>query len=161
WPKDGAELTSVVDAWIARYGMVFSACAVAELGDLVTWADGRLHISRTDTTPAGKWSSPMVHPFADRMREHLAVATDEEYAAVRQALVSYRGTRAWQRVLTCFLMPTEKVWVDQDCRAIAAVGGGVDAVARLLLNSVISTEQLDLIVDRLTFWLMLESAGPV
>lgn len=44
-------------------------------------------------------------------------AADEEYAAVREALASYRGRRDVQREATSFLLPTETDWVDADTGA--------------------------------------------
>ena len=151
-------LRSVADSWVARYGVVFAAGTAAELAGLTPWSDGILRLRRL---PAGDHSGTAAHPFADRVREHLAAGTDEEYAAARDALAGYRDDLLRQRIMTAFLLPTETGWVDEDCRAVAATGGRIGPLATTLLHSVGTVAQLDLINGQLITWSVIYSAGPI
>ncbi|MCT2280745.1 WGR domain-containing protein, partial [Micromonospora chalcea] len=69
-----------------------------------------------------------------RVRAHLAAAGDDDYAAARAALVPYRSGPLAARVVTSFLLPTEREWVARDVADVARDGGPL--LAELLLGAV-------------------------
>jgi hypothetical protein len=136
--------SAFVDAWVAAYGPVFAAEAVAELGSVGVelWWPGiqrRQRQWRLRSRPTGQhvfWRWPW-QPAADRMRDLLADATEADYRAAVEALAGHRRSPA-QQVIVSYLVPTEKDWVDECC-----AGGPHDRALRtMLFCSVGSPEQL-------------------
>ncbi|MEH0843930.1 WGR domain-containing protein, partial [Micromonospora sp. CPCC 205711] len=82
-----------------------------------------------------------------RVRAHLAVATDDEYAAARAALVPYRQVDLANRVVTSFLLPTEADWVAEDVPAVDASGDRF--LAELMMNAAPAAEDFARMADRL------------
>lgn len=109
----------VVDAWVARYGVVFAAEA-ALLANTMSRGN---HVDQRgrgyDLTP---WSAgPYYHPFRstillERTREHLVAATDEQYRAAVARLGEIRAVPRPRstRIAISLLAPTEESWVSAE-----------------------------------------------
>ncbi|MFB9840618.1 hypothetical protein, partial [Actinoallomurus acaciae] len=118
----------------------------AELADtgVAVWWQGtarrhrrwRLRSGPTGQHPFWKWPW---QPAADRMRDLLADASEEDYRAAVEALAAHRRTDV-QRVLVSYLAPTETAWMDECCSGAASY---YDLALRtMLFCSVGSAEQL-------------------
>ncbi|MFC5749803.1 DUF4132 domain-containing protein [Actinomadura rugatobispora] len=101
------------DAWTAERGVAFAACAVAELsGYQYRWETGGTFV------PVKPLQDDSLYVLGgagvQRMRELLAAAGEEEYAAAERRLEGHRRTRG-QRFVAAFLVPTRTDWVDECC----------------------------------------------
>jgi hypothetical protein len=159
WRPDKPEqaLVPFADLWLARRGLVFAACAAVELALLAVQERARvkrgqrgpLYLTKTSMDEAG-FQGP-VRPILLRIRAALAVATDSEYAEVREALRPYRDQGWSAGVVTSVLLPGEREWVEQ----AVADAGATQPVAELLLLAAGTREQVDVLAPRVTFrwWL--------
>ncbi|MEW2355460.1 DUF4132 domain-containing protein [Spirillospora sp. NPDC029432] len=139
WLPDG-----IVDALVAGRGLAFAACAIVELSgfDFRRTADG-----------AGFTAVP--RPDDDiritgerclrRMRVLLAAADGAEYAAAAERLAAHRRTLG-QRVAAAYLVPTMTEWVDECCANKPAPSYQGREAENLLLCSLTTSHQVDLLV---------------
>ncbi|MGI5232163.1 DUF4132 domain-containing protein [Actinoallomurus sp. CA-142502] len=142
------------DAWASAHGLAFAAAATAEIADTdvqVWWQDTnrrrrwwRLRTGPTEQRSFWRWSWQAT---ADRMRDLLADASEEDYRAAVEALAGCRRTGA-QRVLVSYLAPTETDWMDECC---AEAAGHLDSLRTMLFCSVGSAEQLTALLARAHF----------
>jgi hypothetical protein len=148
------QLAVVGDAWVAMGGVAFAAQAVVEMSGVAVSSDRAsqpgYQLHRAGMTDAWDYA-PHWRAVAGRVRAHLAIASNEEYAATVEALAPYRKWGARARVATSFLVPTQVQWVEADC--MTATSGDHDH-ALLLWCSANTTEQLDLLMDELHNWEM-------
>ncbi|WP_329253647.1 DUF4132 domain-containing protein [Actinoallomurus sp. NBC_01490] len=134
------------DAWASAHGLAFAAAATAEIADtgLQVWWQGtarRERRWRLRAHPTGQhsfWRWPW-QPVADRMRDLLADAPEEDYRAAVETLAAHRRTGV-QRVLVSYLVPTETAWMDECCAEAASHRQAV--LATMLFCSVGSAGQL-------------------
>ncbi|MGI5171187.1 DUF4132 domain-containing protein [Spirillospora sp. CA-253888] len=110
---DERSRTAFVDAWAARYGLPFAACAFVELcgvytggyGGATGWflrdADEGYYLDRW-------WGDTVMR----RMRSLLAAADEAVYRESVQRLAAYRA-RPNLRMAVLYLVPTEAEWVDE------------------------------------------------
>lgn len=123
----------LIDAWIATRGILFAVEAAIDLFGVVvaTSFDGRrmseprLHFRIADWPVS--YTVDLRYALATRLREHLAAASDADYAQVAELLASFRSSTpaphdgaTQQRMLTSFLMPERTDWVDADLAAFPA-----------------------------------------
>ncbi|KAB2348264.1 DUF4132 domain-containing protein [Actinomadura rudentiformis] len=131
----------LVDAWVSAHGVVFAACALAELCGLQeSYEPGRggRRIGSVRLVEPGKRGGWLLPDGALRVRTLLAAAGDEEYAETVERLAERRDG-FMQRALTAYLVPTRQDWVDELCQ-------DHDEVARgLMLSSLGSAHQLEML----------------
>jgi hypothetical protein len=123
----------LIDAWVATRGVAFAVEAAIDLFGIVvaTSFDGRrtsgphLHFRIADWPVS--YTVDLRYVLATRLREHLATASDADYAQVAELLASYRSSdpapndeATQQRMLTSFLMPERTDWVDADLASFPA-----------------------------------------
>ncbi|NUR59200.1 MAG: DUF4132 domain-containing protein [Catenulispora sp.] len=128
-----ASPADIVDAWIAMRGIAFAVEAAIDLFGIVvaTSFDGQrtskpqLHYRISDW-PAS-YTIDRRYELATRLREHLATASETDYAQVAELLEAYRSSgpaphddATQQRMFTSFLMPERTDWVDADLAAFPA-----------------------------------------
>lgn len=138
------DVDPVVDRLVEREGVAFCAevVALAVAGRTPAWPAlpaSDLHVRR--------WHRrhPRRKVLADRMRTALAALNDEaELAAARERLGALRGDDLDTRVVTSYLLPSERAWVEADARAVLAARDG--ELAFVLLQSVASVDLLDALV---------------
>jgi len=120
WGDWGFE--AFVDHWAARHGLAFAVEAVVELFGIGTGPLARRPV------PSG-WSwHTRPRSMAERARTLLAGADETAVAEARQRLGSHRGGLLRRgplpaRVLTSFLLPSERAWVEADVRDVVAADG--------------------------------------
>jgi hypothetical protein len=149
----------LVDAWVRKQGVVHAARVIAELGGIFVGASTgsvspgalgirirRIAADEDQVVLKNRWL-PMVY----RMRAHLAAASDDEYERARQDVAEYRARTARQSMVATYLFPDQIAWVDEECARVASTSGF--RVSPLLLCSVTTVGQLDLIADRIEPWL--------
>jgi predicted DNA-binding WGR domain protein/plasmid stabilization system protein ParE len=113
----------LADVWVAARGVVFAATVAIESVGLFVGNHQRssspevgAHIRPIRDGDRGLyWMPDTLVPFAARVRAHLAVASDADYAAAGTVLLGYRGGIRRQRILATFLMPDRTRWVEEDC----------------------------------------------
>ncbi|MEY9903899.1 hypothetical protein ABIA35_000105 [Catenulispora sp. MAP12-49] len=147
-------LTGITDAWIAVRGLAFAAAATVELQGVRASGAYRLGariqpcLSRRDTVAYQDLSdSSKCFDLAVRLRQHLAVAGEEDYTQASETLAGYRASLAnptgiaavRQRVLTSFLLPEHEDWVEAD---FAFLGSRQDHLPQWLAVASITTEHL-------------------
>ncbi|WNV86069.1 hypothetical protein [Umezawaea sp. Da 62-37] len=143
------EAFPAVDAWISRYGIVFAACAAAELAVLVK-EEGSAFWTHDPAFPdySSSWRSEdqdSLAATARAVRTRLATAADDEYHRVVRELGGYRISPE-QRIITSYLAPTEVAWVDEDC---AADRPGTRTLRGLLVLAASTVGHLELLQDRI------------
>ncbi|WP_433475238.1 DUF4132 domain-containing protein [Spirillospora sp. CA-142024] len=114
WSKGGEAPESLqdlqyalVNAWGAEHGVVFAACALAEMSTAATnWVDRAKVRFR-----AGKnlW---LGREAAQRMRTLLAAADESDHLEAVERLAKHRRTIE-QKVVVSYLVPTRKDWLEE------------------------------------------------
>ncbi|MFQ6197002.1 DUF4132 domain-containing protein [Streptomyces sp. NPDC000405] len=130
------------DAWVQDHGLPFAAEAVVELFELcLSSFGGSSTLGVADRT--GEWSyvSREHRPAADRVRALLAVVDEETYARTVTALASHR-TDTRRRAVVSYLVPGEEKWVAECCADEGPGIKGDHTVVRMMLCSVVTTEQV-------------------
>ncbi|MBQ1062845.1 DUF4132 domain-containing protein [Micromonospora sp. C41] len=94
-----------------------------------------------------------------RVRAHLAAAGDDDYAAARAALVPYRSGPLATRVVTSFLLPTEREWVARDAADVARDGGPL--LAELLLGAVDEVDAIHALSGHLAVYRLMYDQAPI
>ncbi|NUR29256.1 MAG: DUF4132 domain-containing protein [Catenulispora sp.] len=125
-----AEPTAIVDVWVGARGLVFATEAAVELFGLAVSAGftgtrlGEPHLNRRTGDYALLQHADVKFALAVRLRQHLASASDDDYAMAREVLQNFRADPSprhrgtvHQRMLTSFLLPEHTDWVDEDLRA--------------------------------------------
>ena len=140
WRLDQDERV-IADAWVASRGVVFAACAAVEFWTINGSVSSNVTVLRSVPGPNAHVDHWDV--IGGRVREHLAVASDDDYAAAVAALMPYR-CMPLARAATSFLLPTQHDWVDEDVRDKASGQNGM----RLLIHSVNTTAQLKAVAMR-------------
>ncbi|MFF5229843.1 DUF4132 domain-containing protein [Dactylosporangium sp. NPDC000521] len=121
--KDTGRLARLADLWIPSRGLLFAAAAVMETVDLDT--GGYMHngvqvpSQVTWRTQPGWGYFPHWVALAGRVRAALAVASDDDHAAVVAMLAGHRDRSAYRRAAAAFLVPTQRDWVDGIAAALA------------------------------------------
>jgi hypothetical protein len=121
------DFPDVIDAWVGARGLAFAVTATVELFGVAVSpgysgnSPTEVHVHRDMTHWRVMESSPVRFGLAARLRQHLAAASDEDYAAARAVITGYRFESSrdltdWQRVLTSFLTPEQTDWVDADLK---------------------------------------------
>ncbi|MGW0910413.1 WGR and DUF4132 domain-containing protein [Streptomyces sp. NPDC002784] len=135
-----------VDAWATEYGLPFAARAVVEYFDVEPhWIqygsqrqDPWIGFRVGGTTADGH----RARPFADRLRDLLAVANEDTYRQAVTVLEKCRDS-VRRRVVVSYVVPTEHDWVEDAC----ADADTIDETLRaMLLCSLNSPGQLDRVV---------------
>jgi hypothetical protein len=140
WRLDRDERV-IADAWVASRGVVFAACAAVEFWTINGSVSSNVTVLRSVPGPGAHVDHWDV--IGGRVREHLAVASDDDYAVAVAALTPYRCIPL-ARAATSFLLPTQRDWVDEDVRDKANGHNGM----RLLIHSVNTAAQLAAVVIR-------------
>lgn len=102
----------LADAWVGEHGLVFAACAFAELGGL-RWGDhGICAVEDSMEGRSRTVGSTKLTRTGARLRGLLTAASDEEYQEAVDRLAEHRRTPA-QRVAVSFLVPDRHDWVEE------------------------------------------------
>ncbi|MEU9739313.1 DUF4132 domain-containing protein [Micromonospora chersina] len=152
WRDRDRQGQAIADLLVAELGPAGAATALAEQATITVGAGhaatGGLRRARTDKTEWGYRNLRL--NVLRRVRAHLAAATDEEYAAARTALAGYRSGPLPARVVTSFLLPTERDWVAAD---VAAADRDPDwLLVELLLCAVDDAERFATLVGHLSVY---------
>ncbi|MHA6760004.1 DUF4132 domain-containing protein [Streptacidiphilus sp. PAMC 29251] len=139
-----------VDAWVAEHGLPFAARAVVDLFDL--WVNGLeqwgCRDGRPGVRPVGARNDQSVierhRPAADRLRVLLAAADETAYLGVVETLRDCRSSER-RRVLVSYLLPTETAWATECCVPADSYTSGDWTLRSLLLCSLASAEQWELL----------------
>ncbi|MFC1409737.1 DUF4132 domain-containing protein [Streptacidiphilus sp. N1-12] len=139
-----------VDAWVAEHGLPFAARAVVELFDLQV--SGLYRWGFRNGNPGvrllGARNEESVieahRPAADRLRVLLAAADEAAYLEVVAALRDCRSSDR-RRVIVSYLLPTETAWATECCVPADSYSMGDWALRSLLLCSLDSAEQWELL----------------
>ncbi|MGW4943038.1 DUF4132 domain-containing protein [Actinoplanes sp. NPDC004185] len=144
------KFVAFADLWIAERGLRFAAVAAVELMTLKL-DDGlppgpRVHtgqqfgvrVLRPGEERRGWHSDPALMTVL-RVRAALAAASDEECAAVIEAVTPYRAAGAYARVATSVLVPARLEWVAEDVDT--AITDADSCRAAALLSAVSSEKQ--------------------
>ncbi|MFG2039633.1 DUF4132 domain-containing protein [Dactylosporangium sp. NPDC048998] len=152
--RDTERMTRLADAWVAARGVVFAAESAVRATGLEFggyWNNGRQVEPRVVRRTGPGWGYfPHWVALAGRVRAHLAIAPDDEWAAAAAMLGQLRRGPAQWRVATSFLLPTRSEWVDADCAALGA--GGDHDLGKLLWCSAGTAEQLALAARYVDDW---------
>ncbi|SBT39768.1 DUF4132 domain-containing protein [Micromonospora auratinigra] len=149
WQIRDHQAYALADLLVADLGPVGAAIAMTEQATVTLGAVHRgIDNLRRNVVDQPAWGYRSVRLDAlRRVRGHLAAATDEQYAAARDALAPYRSGPLPARVVTSFLLPTERDWVAED---LAAVCAGPDRIlGGLLLGSVDDPARFTTLAGRL------------
>ncbi|WP_229075180.1 DUF4132 domain-containing protein [Actinoplanes sp. DH11] len=115
-----ADAQTLVDAWVARSGLLFAVRAVMAANQICH--TGALWSRAPEgSTYEQSWRGDdlgATYAVARAVRRHLAVAPDRDHAEAEAVLAGHR-TFPTGRILTSYLMPTRQDWVDEDCAAAA------------------------------------------
>ncbi|MFI5843795.1 DUF4132 domain-containing protein [Catenuloplanes sp. NPDC051500] len=122
WNGDAA-LAHLADQIVVTRGVVFAAETAVELAALALTAHPSSYGNDTAVRPVTDqeyaaddtrlvWPDSDL-PFSSRVRNRLAVASDEDYAAAEAILARYRGGGPPQRAMVTFLLPTREDWFDE------------------------------------------------
>ncbi|MGV9805748.1 DUF4132 domain-containing protein [Micromonospora chersina] len=152
WRDRDRQGQAIGDLLVAELGPAGAAAALAEQATITVGAGhaatGGLRRAHTDKTEWGYRNLRL--NVLRRVRAHLATATDEEYAAARTALAGYRSGPLPARVVTSFLLPTERDWVTAD---VTAADRGPDwLLVELLLCAVDDAERFATLVGHLSVY---------
>ncbi|MEU7869926.1 DUF4132 domain-containing protein [Dactylosporangium sp. NPDC049140] len=140
----GPELAPAVgEHWVARHGPVLAARIGAEfaaLGVAVEQAyspeHGPQYLMRLWGAGAGS-TARLTLAALGPVRAALAGAPDDVYAAAVEALRAARPASTFHRIAACFLVPTERDWVEQDVAALTER----HSLAPLLMASIADAAQ--------------------
>ncbi|GAA3861807.1 hypothetical protein GCM10022243_30100 [Saccharothrix violaceirubra] len=142
----------IADAWIAEHGLVFAARATVDTGLVdLPWRMGPGGASPRELRfrpPATRYHDLPRH-VPPRMRRAIAAASDEEYAAVVEALGAHRIDPITS-LIAAYLVPERDDWVDEVVRRIVEdEPGGSDPT--MVLCSLNRGDQLRDLVGRSEF----------
>ncbi|MEU4240113.1 DUF4132 domain-containing protein [Actinoplanes sp. NPDC026619] len=141
-------LATFADRWIAERGLLFAVEAAAELMTLKVGPHGPSRGNHQDyqvRTMDPREVRPGWHNLDEqlvitlRVREALAAADDEEYAAALAILSRYRSGHLYARVGASILAPGQADWVAQDLADAEATTDGYLGIA--LTTAVRTAEQ--------------------
>jgi hypothetical protein len=118
------ELRVLMDRWVLDHGPTFAALALEETagllvgGNMALWDPTRRPFLRRLTADEelhgqALWV-PLWECMATRLRVHLALVADDDYASVAAALATYRERLMRQRILATYLVPERQDWFDED-----------------------------------------------
>ncbi|MEH0936392.1 DUF4132 domain-containing protein [Micromonospora psammae] len=160
--RDSDRGADLVDLLVADDGVVATARAVAESIGIRTTGHRDHHgcvLGRTKggTADWGHRSTRLA--ILGRVRARLAVATADEYAAVRTALTPYREGDLATRVVTSFLLPTEAGWVAEDLPAVDRSGDHF--LAELMMFSAGTAEDFARMVDHVALYSVMYNPAAV
>lgn len=144
------KFAAFADLWIAERGLHLAAEAAVEMMNLAfdgghtpgpRYADQQygLRFLRAGEKRRGWYADPAV-TTALRVRAALAVASDDDYADVIEALRPHRAAGAYARAATSLLVPTQLDWVAEDIEAVIADGD--DSRATTLLAAATTEQQV-------------------
>ncbi|MFG2054642.1 DUF4132 domain-containing protein [Micromonospora sp. NPDC048930] len=152
WRDRDQQGRAIGDLLVAELGPVGAAAALAEQATITVGAGhggtSGLRRVRTDTAEWGYRNLRL--GVLRRIRAHLAVASDEEYAGIRAALAGYRSGPLPARVVTSFLLPTERDWVADDVAAVDPAGEWL--LVELLLCAVDDVERFAALAGHLSVY---------
>ncbi|MET0423526.1 MAG: DUF4132 domain-containing protein [Actinoplanes sp.] len=156
------KLVAFADVWIAERGIRFAAEAAVHLMSLQFCDDNAPagpHYTGKDhygvrPMRAGEirhgWHADLPMQVLLRVRQALAAAPDDDYAATVALLTPFRAGHAYARVATSVLVPAQADWVEQD---VAAAIADADPYRAAVLTAAISTgEQSDGLAALATGW---------
>lgn len=145
------ESFAVADAWLNRYGIAFAAEAVVHAANL-----GLDH----EWDPVARTHRQLIRRYYDirpltadllRLRAHLAVLPEPEYAALADQLGELRGADANLaiRVNSSVLFPTRRDWVREDVAVAAARSNNWYGAVALLAASCVSWAEVEPLITGL------------
>ncbi|MEU5940444.1 DUF4132 domain-containing protein [Micromonospora sp. NPDC047548] len=160
--RDTDRARTLGDLLVATDGVVGAACGLVESARLSardSWAGRTCVLTLTEGDRADWDYREGRVAVLRRVRAHLAVATDEEYAAARAALADYRDAALPVRVVTSFLLPTETAWLAQDVTDVDRVAE--PPLAELMMLSADTAERFARMAGHLAFWSVMHDPASV
>ncbi|MFF5288538.1 DUF4132 domain-containing protein [Paractinoplanes globisporus] len=152
------KLAAFADRWIAARGLPFAVEAAVEAMAMRVAEDGpfvptgrRYRVERmapADTRGGGQIDNQLLILF--RVREALAAASPDDYAAAVIALDGYRSGTLYARVATTLLAPDQAEWVEEDIAQTVATNERYLALA--LLTAAGTPAQLNALVPLVSSW---------
>ncbi|AGL13695.1 DUF4132 domain-containing protein [Actinoplanes sp. N902-109] len=162
------ELVNFADVWIAGHGLRFAAVAATELMSLKVTDNDRPSNPHYNAQTQ-QWGVRHMWPGEDRqgyyldlgmevtlrVRQALAAASADDYAAVVADLTPYRAAHPDARAATSVLVPTQRDWVEEDIAATVAAGNGY--LGAFLLAAAGSRADVDALVPVIETWVAVRS----
>lgn len=136
-------LGKFVDAWYDARGLAFAAAAMAEMARTSVSEYKHCYVSYHERS----FGVQNQIEAARQLRTYLAIADEEQYQEAVRALADHRQTLP-QRAAVSYFVPTERDWLDGVCAEFPQArrdisGSDADALARLLVCSIGTAEQLE------------------
>lgn len=134
---------------IARYGVAFAAeMTVVQAGLTIRYhpiaPDGpRVAVRSLAVRPPDDVLNFWIFEPHRRLRAQVAALDDAHYEGLIETVSAYRGSALARDILTSFLFPTQRHWVEADLAASAALNRNRYWVALPLLASIVSAEQAE------------------
>ncbi|GIF25653.1 putative DNA-binding WGR domain protein [Actinoplanes tereljensis] len=136
--NDENRMTAFADVWIAERGLPFAVEAAVEVMALKITEHGSFHRPnnpdfmvrpmRLGEERQG-WRPDVPLVIALQVREALAAASDDDYAAAVTFLADYRAAHPYLRLATSVLAPDQAEWVAADLADAEAAASGYRGVA--------------------------------
>jgi predicted DNA-binding WGR domain protein len=159
--NETADIEAIADIWVVEHGLSFAALAVANVGEIILDTDSNtIHVktefflARSSSGSKTQWWR-RTDELLPRIRHHLAVAEESDYAAALAAVTPLRSGPAWQRVALSYLFPSQADWVAED---VASLKGGAEVI-KLLLPSVTTKAQLERVAPAIDVWVLAREPG--
>ncbi|GAA2645640.1 DUF4132 domain-containing protein [Paractinoplanes durhamensis] len=158
WGDDGKP-AAFADLWITDRGLLFAIEAAVELMTLRLVEGGHrmpgrqtfeIRPMRPGEERSAGWNIDVPLAIALRVRQALATAPDDDYAAALTLLTRYRSGHLYSRVATSVLAPGQTEWVEQDIAAADAASDGYLGMA--LITAAGTGDQATLLSSLVNTW---------
>ncbi|GIM96326.1 DUF4132 domain-containing protein [Paractinoplanes toevensis] len=136
--SDENRMTAFADVWIAERGLLFAVEAAVELMALKITEHGSHHRPGNPDYMVRPmrlgeerqlWRPDVPLMIALQVREALAAASDEDYAAAVAFLAGYRSAHPYLRLATSVLAPDQAAWVAADIADADSAAAGYRGLA--------------------------------
>jgi hypothetical protein len=159
WRGDD-RVVDVADHWIVTRGLTFAVTVSAELAAI--YADPHVRAATARDFSGEQqhrgWVEMRSPAFSGRVRNRLSTAGAAEFAAAEAALTPYRDGNPLQRALTGFLVTTRADWTAEDVAWLPSAPMP-ESISTLLIPSLRTADQLDLVMAHVTPWWVMWNPG--
>lgn len=137
YPEPWSEVSGdwAIDAATAQFGVAFAA---------PRWLAAML----AHAADASEMARLLEHRRAGhrRLREHLAAASDTDYAAALAAVAPLRGAGRWATTLLAYVFPNERDLLDAALADLPTVSRAAARHTRWLLNCALTVDEADFLI---------------